>query len=127
MQGYVDRIRLCRAEITVIGGRQTIVVDAVVDSGFNGDLCLPAQAAIQLGLELFGMQRIELADGTKKRELFFTGEVVFDGEPRGVEIFLTDSEDALIGAGLLLDHILTVDYVDQTVEITRKEQHRHAR
>jgi clan AA aspartic protease len=122
MQGYIDKDRLCRAEITVIGGRQIIVVDAVVDSGFNGDLCLPAQAAIQLGLELYGMQRIELADGTKKRELFFTGEAVFDGEPRGVEIFLTDSGDALIGAGLLLDHILTINYVDQAVEITRKEQ-----
>jgi clan AA aspartic protease len=122
MQGYVDRNRLCRAEITVIGGRQTIVVDAVLDSGFNGDLCLPAQAAIQLGLELYGMQRIELADGTKKRELFFTGEVVFNGESRAAEIFLTDSEDALIGAGLLLDHILTLNYIDQIVEITRKEQ-----
>ena len=81
MQGYVDKSRLCRTEITVIGGRQTIVVDAVVDSGFNGDLCLPSQAATQLGLELYGMQRIELADGTKRRDLFFTVEVVFGGEP----------------------------------------------
>jgi clan AA aspartic protease len=122
MQGYVDKHRLCRAEITVIGGRQTIVLDAIVDSGFNGDLCLPAQAAIQLGLELYGMQRIELADGTKKRELFFTGEAIFDREPKEVEIFLTDSEDALIGAGLLLERVLTIDYVEQTMEITRKEQ-----
>ena len=126
MQGYVDKNRLCRAEITVIGGRQAVAADAVVDSGFNGDLCLPTQIATQLGLELCGLQRIELADGTKKKDLLFAGEAIFDGERKWVEIFLTDSEDALIGAGLLLDHILTIDYVDQTVEITRKEQHQHA-
>ena len=127
MRGYIDERRLCRAEITVIGGRQTIVIGGIVDSGFNGDLCLPTQTATQLGLELCGLQRIELADGTKKRNLIFAGEVIFDGERKWVEIFLTDSEDALIGAGLFLDHILTINYVDQIVEITRKEQYQHAR
>ena len=122
MRGYIDEHGLCRAEITVIGGWQTAIIDAVIDTGFNGDLCLPAQIAIRLGLHLYGMQRIELADGTKKRELFFTGEVVFDGEQEWVEIFLTDSEDALLGAGLLAVHVVTIDYVEQTLEIAQKEQ-----
>jgi predicted aspartyl protease len=121
MRGYIDEGRLCRAEITVIGGWQTIFIEGIIDQGFNGDLCLPTQIAAQLGLVLCGLQRIELADGTKKKDLLFAGEAIFDGERKWVEIFLTDSEDALIGAGLLLDHILTIDYVDQTVEITRKE------
>lgn len=121
MRGYVDERRLCRVAITVIGGRQTVLIEGIVDPGFNGDLCLPTQTAIQLGLELCGLQRIELADGTKKRDLIFAGEVIFDGERKWVEIFLTDGEDALIGAGLLLRHILTVNYIKGTVEITRKE------
>jgi clan AA aspartic protease len=122
MKGYIDECRMCRAKVTVIGGRQTIVIDAVVDSGFNGDICLPAQTAIQLGLELCGLQRVELADGAKKRELIFAGEVVFNGEQKWVEIFLTDSEDTLIGAGLLAGHVVTIDYVERTLEIMQKEQ-----
>ena len=122
MQGYIDEQGPCRAKVTVIGGWQTAIIDAVIDTGFNGDLCLPAQIAIRLGLHLYGMQSIELADGTKKKELFFTGEAIFDGEPRWVEIFLTDSEDTLLGAGLLVGHVVTIDYAEQTLEITQKEQ-----
>lgn len=122
MKGYIDERGMGRAEVTVIGGRQSIVIDAVVDSGFNGDLCLPTQTAIQLGLELCGLQRVELADGAKKKELIFAGEAIFDNRQRWVEIFLTDSEDTLIGAGLLAGHVMTIDYVERTLEITQKEQ-----
>ena len=122
MRGYIDEGRLCRAEITVIGGWQTVFIEGIVDPGFNGDLCLPTQIAAQLGLVLCGLQRIELADGTKKKDLLFAGEAIFDGERKWVEIFLTDSEDALIGAGLLLERVLPIDYIEQTVEIARKEQ-----
>jgi len=123
MRGYIDEDRLCRTEITVIGGWQTIFIEGIVDPGFNGDPCLPIQIAAQLGLVLCGLQRIELADGTKKKDLLFAGEVIFNGERKWVEILLTDGENALIGAGLLLGHTLTIDYVQQTVEIVRKERH----
>ena len=45
-----------------------IAVDAVIDTGFDGYLCLPVQLAIQLGLELSGSIKVELADGSIKRE-----------------------------------------------------------
>ena len=52
------------ARIEAIGSRQTLVFTATVDTGFDGDLCLPTRLAVQLGLELIGELEIELADGT---------------------------------------------------------------
>ena len=87
--------------IEAIGSRQTLALNAIVDTGFDGDLCLPIRLAVQLGLELIGEQLIELADGTQRKELVFAGSVGLFGATREVQIMLTNSEDALIGTSLL--------------------------
>ena len=83
---------------------------------------MPVQIAIQLGLELCGLQRVELADGSRKNELVFAG-IARLGERQGeVEITLTESKDTLIGTHLLLGHALEIDYVGKTVQIIPKER-----
>ena len=72
-------------------------IDAVVDMGFDGDLCLPIEVAIQLGLNLCDMIEVELADGTIKRELISTGEVKLGDKTKKVGIMLTESEEGLLG------------------------------
>lgn len=52
------------AQIEVIGGRQAIELTAIVDTGFDGDLCIPTRVAVPLGLELTSELDVELADGT---------------------------------------------------------------
>jgi clan AA aspartic protease len=121
VRGRVDEYGRSWIEITVIGRRQQITVDAFVDTGFDGWICLPTSIAIQLGLELRSVQEMELADGTVKDQLIFAGEVIFGDKQEEVEIILTDSEDAFVGTGLLLDSILTIDFVDQILEIASKE------
>jgi clan AA aspartic protease len=74
-----------------------IAVDAVIDTGFDGYLCLPVQLAIQLGLELSGSIKVELADGSIKRELVFSGLTKFGEEAKKARITLTESMNALIG------------------------------
>ena len=98
------------AQAEVIGTRQTIAITAIVDTGFDGDLCLPTRHAVQLGLELIGEQHIELADGTQRYELVFAGSVRLFGETRTVEIMLTKSEDALLGTRLLDHYRVSIDF-----------------
>jgi len=93
---------------------------ALVDTGFDGWVCLPTPIAIQLGLELFGLQVVELGDGSEIEELVFRGEVIFNQKRRDANITLTNSTDALLGTGLLEDSVLTIDFVDRTVEIAQK-------
>ncbi|MEA3459259.1 MAG: hypothetical protein U9R11_01035 [Chloroflexota bacterium] len=120
MKGHVDERRRCWAEITIVGTRDQITLEAMLDTGFTGWICLPIQIAIHLGLELQGLQTIELADGARKRELVFRGQATFAGEQEQVDIILSEAENALLGTGMLTDCILTIDFVDQTLDIVRK-------
>ncbi len=117
MRGFVNEYGQPLVEITVTGIRDSITCPAVVDSGFNGDVCIPTSIAIQLGLELVAAYPIELADGTKRNELVFAGDVVLDGRRENAEVFLTEAQDALLGTGLLWDSVLEIDFIKRVVEI----------
>ena len=108
------------ASIEAIGRRQSYTLSSIVDTGFAGDLCLPTQIAVQLGLDLIGEQLIELADGTKKQQLVFAGSVRFFGEIHKVEIMLTSSEDALIGTRLLDKYTLSIEFPGGRVKVPMK-------
>ena len=105
------------ARIEVVGGRQTIKLTAIVDTGFEGDFCIPTRVAIQLGLELIGEEDVELADGTQRKQLVFAGAVRFFGEIIEVQIMLTDSEDALIGTTLLNQYPLAITFPGGQVKV----------
>src|SRR5947207_13742781 len=92
-----------KVDLEVIGSRGPVGVTAILDTGFDDDLCLPTEVAVTLGLPLIGKEIVELADGTQRWELVFSGSVRFLGRTRRVRIVLTDSEDALVGTGLLSD------------------------
>jgi predicted aspartyl protease len=115
--GYFDKFSHPRVRLIVKGLRKSLRNDPVVDTGFDGDLCLPVKMAIQLGLELSGESIVELADGSRKQELSFLGSVFWQGQERLVKIFLTNSEDALIGSGLMQGRKLAIDYVNHTVAL----------
>ncbi len=93
MTRYVDEYRRCWVEISVAGVRQEMTLLALVDTGFDGWVCLPTPIAIQLGLELFGLQVVELGDGSEIEELVFRGEVTFNQKRRDADITLTNSTD----------------------------------
>jgi clan AA aspartic protease len=103
-----------------MGSRDAVSLTAIVDTGFDGDVCLPTALAVGLGLELSGETRVELADGSVKKALHFAGSVVFLGERRPAQIYLTDSDDALIGTSLLADCRLVVDFPTGDVRVTRR-------
>ena len=110
------------ARIEVIGGRQAIELTAIVDTGFDGDLCIPTRVAVQLGLELIGEEEVELADGTQRNQLVFAGSVRFFGETRAVQIMLTDSEDALIGTELLEQYRVAIVFPGGRVKLQTRRK-----
>ena len=114
-QGYFDEYSQARIRLAVGGLYQERLVDAVIDTGFDGDLCLPIQIGIQLGLELKDVTRIELADGTIKQEMVFAGIARWGRQRKVVNILLTESEDALVGMNLL--SYLELDVVNRTVRL----------
>jgi len=111
MEGYVDEFGQAKVDLSVDGFN----MGAVIDTGFNGDLCLPLQVGIQLQLKLRNITTTELADGSKKRELLFSGDVTFGEETKEAEIMLTESDEALIGTRMFSQ--LEIDFPNQKVRI----------
>jgi len=115
--GYVDELRQPRTKLTVKGNRKTIVVEPVIDTGFDGYLSLPVSIAIPLGLELKGQVPVEFADGSMKNELTFQGMVFWQEHECPIDIFLTESKEALVGSGLMQGQELTISYGKHSVTI----------
>lgn len=109
-------------EVEVTGPRGTVPVHALIDTGFDGDLCLPTSIALRLGLSLLNQASVELADGSTKLRLVFEGIVELLGESRPVSIFLTDSDEPLVGTRLLSDCHLSIDFPTERVRVTRKRR-----
>lgn len=73
--------------------------------------------AIPLGLELKGRVPVDYADGSMKNELTFQGTVFWQEHEHPIDIFLTESKDALVGSGLMQGQKLAIDYANRTVTI----------
>lgn len=104
-------------EIGLVDGESFLKIPVVVDRGFSGALCLSARYLGDLRFHYVYWRTTELADGTMIREDVFRGEIVFDGEMQSIDFTLTDSFDSLLGAELLKDRTLYIDYPAQTVRI----------
>ncbi|MBM3239144.1 hypothetical protein FJZ31_22855 [Candidatus Poribacteria bacterium] len=120
MRGFLDECNQPRIQITVEGYRTKRTIDAVIDTGFDGYICLPISIAIELGLELCGYQTTELADGSLQTDLVFIGRAALGNLPvADAKVLLTESEDALLGVAMLLDYKLEVDFAKQIVKVER--------
>ena len=107
--------------LKVIGkGGSEVTVEGILDTGFDGFLCLPIPLAVSLGLELIDVTRTELADGTVvEDELVFAGRAEWDGTMMDTDILLTRSGDVLIGTAFLKGYMVQLDYQTHTVRIEK--------
>jgi clan AA aspartic protease len=87
MTGRVNRKREPRLRISLRGptGRR-LMVSAVVDTGYDGFLCLPLRAVTRLELNWAGSGWATLANGAGSRFEYYLGEVQWDGTWRTIRI-----------------------------------------
>ena len=102
----------CEAIISLhVGGfKNRHRIDAVVDTGFNGFLTLPARLVEELGLVWRRRGRAMLADGTDSVFDIYETTVTWHGRSRRVAVDEVDS-DPLVGMSLLYGCRLTVEVV----------------
>jgi predicted aspartyl protease len=98
---------------------QELVIEAVVDTGYTGELSLRASDVTALGLLQSGEAETTLADGTLKIEATFTAIVEWDGIER-LSTVTGDDSSALVGIKLLEGFHISLDAVPGgNVRITR--------
>ena len=117
IEGFIDKHGHAIIEVEVGGSRTTVKLSALVDSGFDGELCIPIEVAVSLGLELVAAQVVEFADGSTKKELVFEGRAWWEGKSRPIQVYLTESEQALVGTELLIARLVTLDFRSGVVRI----------
>ena len=105
--------------VRVLGPAGTLDIDAVVDTGFNGELTLPREQIKALGLPEATVTEVTLADGRVRDVPMYDAEAVLAGVLQ--EVFITEAPTTpLIGTGLLWGFSLYVEFqAGGAVEVTR--------
>jgi clan AA aspartic protease len=85
--------------------------EAVLDTGFNGFLTLPASAIAALGLPFRTRFRAGLGDGSVVQLAVHAAVVMWDGVWRDVEV-LVANRPPLLGTALLNGHEVTIRFAD---------------
>lgn len=118
IQGYVDKQLQAKVPLAVLAasGQQT-ALDVVVDSGFNGELCLSMHQIKKMALTFSHFEEYELGDGKVVKQDIYRGKIIFDGKPRAVDVLVSQSMDSLIGAALMIEKKLEIDYANENVRI----------
>ena len=120
IEGVIRETGTPTVTLNVRGARGPTTVEGILDTGFDGFLCLPIPLALTLGLELIDVIRTELADGTVvEDDLVFTGQAEWDGTMMTIDILLTRSADVLIGTAFLKGYVVQLDYNASTVRIEK--------
>lgn len=112
ISGTVNANREAIIHLVVIGpGGQPYTIDAVIDTGFSGDLTLPPGLITSLGLTWLGREQGILADGSVDLFEVYLATVIWDGQPRAIEAEAVNTQP-LVGMNLLDRHSLHIDVVD---------------
>lgn len=120
IEGIIRETGTPVVSLKVLGTRGEITIEGILDTGFDGFLCLPIPLAISLGLDLIDTTDTELADGTVvEDELVFAGQAEWDGTVMRVPIVLTRSADVLIGTAFLQGYVVQLDYNTSIVRIEK--------
>jgi len=91
----------------------------VIDTGFNGYICVPKKLIDGSDWEFLGIEEYELASGELMREKVFLGRVEIGMEKLIAFILSTNSSDTLIGTKLLKNKVLTINFADKTLKIEK--------
>ena len=94
-------------------------LEAVVDTGFTGALCLPPETISALELSFLGRGAAVLADGRAVETRYHRGRVLWHGYERGVQVLSADG-GPLVGMALLRGSRLAIDVVPDGVVLVEE-------
>jgi clan AA aspartic protease len=112
-------------EVLVHGSSgQAHLVQAVIDTGFNGHLTLPPSRISELGLAYHSMALAALADGTRATMRRFEGSVTWDHANREIVVLEAEGQP-LLGMAMLRNYRLMLEVVPDG-RLTAEALHRKA-
>jgi predicted aspartyl protease len=92
---------------------------AIIDTGFNGDLELPTSLRPMVRARFKGRYRSLLAGGQSVEEDTYRVTFPFDGQRVVAEATFVPGDEILVGTHMLQRYRLAAQFVDRTVELER--------
>ncbi|MFM7160912.1 MAG: hypothetical protein ACKO3P_11145, partial [Planctomycetaceae bacterium] len=89
----------------------------VIPRAFNGTLVLPKNVVAELGLPVESIAEAILANGELVELETYGCSIHWLGKVYDTQVVTNESEYGLIGTGLLVDRVITVDYKAKTVSV----------
>ena len=90
---------------------QSVEVEAVIDTGYNGTLSLPPEIIAVLALPSRGARQVTLGDGSSVYLNIYRATVIWDGQPLAAQVMETE-DVTVLGMSLLYGYRLVMDVVD---------------
>lgn len=112
IQGVVN-LR-CEATLPLVVGNangQRQVIEAVIDTGFNGFLTLPSAVIATLDLPWNASEIVTLGDGSETVFDLYAVTIIWDGQYREIDVAESETEP-LIGMALLYGYRLQIDAIE---------------
>lgn len=122
MEAFFDSKKHPKVKFAVGGARQSSLLEAILDTGFDGYLSLPINIAVTLGVELAAIIPVEYADGRRSEELVFSVKIDHDGKEEIVPATLTAGAEALAGTSLLADYELKLNFPKQKINLEKVQK-----
>lgn len=96
----IDSAGSVRMNVTIVGSCLSAEYSALFDSGFSGDIVLPIDIAVHVGLVQGGITTVELADGFTQDFPIFLCDIDIGGIKQHAAVIVMGNE-VLIGMGLM--------------------------
>src|ERR1700686_905577 len=114
----LGRISQGREPLPPVRLTEAVMVECLVDTGFTGALMVPRTVVRDLTIPVVASEIFEMVG-----QRFFTAsvaltEVQWLGQRRIVRVIVSESSDAIIGTEMLDGNRLTIDYQNDTVNLT---------
>ncbi len=106
----VFRAKMPRVEVELPTGGDTLTLEFILDTGFNGDLSLPLRVIGRLDADKQAPQVHQIASGEMIVSPSYRLTILWLGRVRTVEAIALEG-NALLGTGLLLGTQITIDAV----------------
>ena len=104
----------CEATLPLVLGNtngQRQVIDAVIDTGFNGLLTLPSSIITALDLSWNASDIVTLGDGSETLFDLYSVTIIWDGQFREIDVAESET-DPLIGMSLLYKYGLRIEAIE---------------
>ncbi|HEY5123039.1 MAG TPA: hypothetical protein VIK14_04820 [Ignavibacteria bacterium] len=120
--GSIDDQNQLWTRMTIVGTKSFDEIDCIIDTGFNGELVLPINIAVPLGLELSAYTEYTLGDGSKVPTYLFSGKIHWGTVKKDVTICVFRSGDPLLGGGLLNNYVLIANFKSKILSISEPDE-----